>query len=204
MKTRIELTMPDEVCVNIYEEMKTLTLSEIGELCSVLSRHILSYFKDVLLDKNPVNQSLISRHLVVIQRHMGILGNLWIEPRRLMLPSINIKHIFIIFLKDNGESRDMTIKMLKDHFQITGPKALINVLQTVYYKAIERFSSFYNTLEDMTQVQRCLKQVDAVIRSLKKIISQISDDRIYEILETTYLGHMKLCLDITYNHNISR
>jgi hypothetical protein len=179
--------------------IEVLTLSETGEFCALVCRRILSYLKDVLLDGDPVNQSKISRHLAVLQRHMGILGHIWSDPGSIT-PTIIVNY-FTLSVKTHGADLIMNIKMNPTHFCKMSPGALINLLSAVFHHSLINFSGRLSTPAEMLPVRRCGLQIECTTQTLKNIFSQVPDHPAYLVKDVSHLNSIIIDLNIKYENS---
>jgi hypothetical protein len=169
----------------------------MADLCMLVNKQVMSHLKDVFLSDHPVEQSMISRHIVVIQRHMEILGRLnWFGPRRDL--TIGIKKLIILF-DNEGISYCKMGNLNWAYSQMIGPTGLIKIMEAIFYSVLENFEAIFTTPEDFLKIHRCRQQTKIALRSMNTIFSRVPDKFDYLIRKTTNLEFIEMDLKIRYN-----
>jgi hypothetical protein len=179
------------------ENIGFLSNRELGVLCSLFGQRIMPYLVDVFLDNRPVDQARMSRYLALLMRHMETMGKIWTaNPDRKL--SIKVEKL-LLYITNTGVNSQMEIKLDWRHFQLMGPSAMIKLLDTVFYAALENFDAILSEPDDLLEAQRCRTQVDLIMHSLKSIFSQIPDKFDYLIKSSSDLYSIDFDLEIKYD-----
>jgi hypothetical protein len=190
---------------NIHEDpgiLFRLSLREIGELCLIITKRILLYFKDVILNhyRLEFEQTQIAQHLQFIQWYVDGLsryGSCITDPK----PIVKFHNLVINVVYDEESILGINYKLsmnLTDLINV-GPVALIKILKSFLGNIFNVFDGKIHTPPETLMVDVCMRRINILIQALTNMLPDLfPEQRIYFVTPSSTLSIRSIELDIEY------
>jgi hypothetical protein len=169
---------------------------ELMEMCTIVSERILTYFQDVLLKDYPLEQYQVAEYRKYLRRYFRSIIT---QPPD--VPSngsvISIKKVIIGIEQPNVAFSEIKMTLDFPWFQHVGPSALIRILMAVTYNTL---ISLRHTMppspHNFSIIEKCLEKRRLVKSLLKRIVSQMPNNRIYPVNDETMTTTISIQIEI--------
>ena len=178
-------------------EIDILSIRETCELCKYVTKHILTYFREVLMIHSPAERTCISKHQQYILACIDLLGNS--RPHENNESDDNCRIYFhnFLYIAANSEQHASTFKVLLEpsSYQLAGPVALIKLLRTFVGSTLISLDYKAPFSQNNDLIGKCLKGVDRVANSLLNILAPINKKHDYLVQESTHLSSILVTIE---------
>jgi hypothetical protein len=176
--------------------MAILNIKELTTICSLTSKQILAYYRDVMLENFPAEQAAVTRYLVTILHLMSKVGSIRADPDH--VPFLKIIDFSLTAVTDEVKT-EIPFKLEPQYFQILGPIGMMKLLRTVFNSALTHIQLEPLTPSQAVTVKLAETELAIMSNALAKIALRIPDSSVYSVTSTSELYPIVIRLEIKFN-----